>query len=88
MLPFIEKKIFNNTFIREFKQETNVGEFTWHRDQENRIIETVHLTDWLIQLDNQLPIQLIINKQIKIPKGVYHRLIKGTNNLIIKLIKL
>lgn len=42
-------------------------------------------TDWLIQLDNK--IHQNIEGEIFIPKGMYHRLIKGTNNLKIKLIK-
>jgi hypothetical protein len=57
----------------------------WHRDREDRIIESIGKTDWLIQIDNELPKE--INEKIFIPMGVYHRLIKGTNNLIIKLIK-
>ena len=85
MLPFIEKQISENTFIREFKQETDSGEFTWHRDREDRVIESINKTDWMIQIDNQLPKK--IEGEIEIPMGVYHRLIKGTGDLKIKLIK-
>lgn len=85
MLPFIEKQISENTFIREFKQETDSGEFMWHRDREDRIIESINKTDWMIQIDNQLPKK--IEGEIEIPMGVYHRLIKGTGDLKIKLIK-
>jgi hypothetical protein len=86
ILPFIEEKIGENLFIRTFKQETDSGELVWHRDFEDRIIEPIEDTNWGFQLDNQLPIQL--KKQIYIPKGVYHRLIKGKGDLKIKLIKL
>ena len=86
MLPFQENKLGDNTFIREFSQITNSGEFMWHRDREDRIIESIETTDWKIQLDNELPKN--IEGEIFIPMGVYHRLIKGTNNLKIKLIKL
>lgn len=85
MLPFKETKIDGNTFIREFSQDTDSGEFMWHRDRENRIIECICETDWGIQLDNQLPIK--IEGKINIPMGVYHRLIKGTGDLKIKLTK-
>lgn len=85
MLPFIEEKISENTFIREFKQETDSGEFMWHRDREDRVIESINKTDWMIQIDNQLPKK--IEGEIEIPMGVYHRLIKGTGDLKIKLIK-
>lgn len=85
MLPFIEEQISENTFIREFKQETDSGEFMWHRDREDRVIESINKTDWMIQIDNQLPKK--IEGEIEIPMGVYHRLIKGTGDLKIKLIK-
>ena len=84
-LPYKETKISDNTFIREFDQETDSGEFMWHRDREDRIIESIEPTDWKIQLDNELP--KVIEGNIFIPMGVYHRLIKGTGDLKIKLIK-
>jgi hypothetical protein len=85
-LPFQETKLSDNTFIREFKQDTDSGEFMWHRDREDRIIESIDETDWLIQIDNELPKE--INKEVFIPIGAYHRLIKGSGDLKIKLTKL
>jgi hypothetical protein len=86
MLPFQETKLSDNTFIREFKQDTDSGEFMWHRDFENRIIESIGETNWMIQIDNELPKQ--IRGEVFIPMGIYHRLIKGTGDLKIKLKKL
>jgi len=85
-LPFKETKISENTFIREFFQETDSGEYYWHRDREDRIVESIGKTDWMIQFDNELP--RLIENSIFIPMGVYHRVIKGTGNLKIKLQKL
>jgi hypothetical protein len=84
-LPFKETKISDNTFIREFSQDTESGEFMWHRDREDRIIESIGDTDWMIQLDDELPKN--IEGEVFIPMGIYHRLIKGTGDLKIKLIK-
>jgi len=84
-LPFKETKISDNTFIREFKQDTDSGDFHWHRDREDRIIESLEDTDWMIQLDDELPKK--IEGEVFIPMGIYHRLIKGTSDLKIKLIK-
>jgi hypothetical protein len=84
-LPFQETKLGNNVFIREFNHDTDSGEFMWHRDREDRIIQSIGKTDWLIQIDNELPKE--INEKVFIPMGIYHRLIKGTNDLKIKLIK-
>jgi hypothetical protein len=86
ILPFKEEKISENTFIRTFFQDVDSGELYWHRDREDRIIESIEKTDWKIQLDNELPIN--INDKIFIPKGVYHRLLKGNGDLKIKLTKL
>ena len=86
MLTYKETKISESTFIREFNQYTDSGEFMWHRDYENRIIESIDNTDWMIQIDNELPKK--IEGEVFIPMGVYHRLIKGTGDLKIKLQKL
>ena len=84
-MPFQETKISDNVFIREFNQNTDSEEFVWHRDRESRVIESIGDTDWGIQLDNQLPMK--IEGEVFIPMGVYHRLIKGTGDLKIKLTK-
>jgi len=85
ILPFKETKISDNIFIREFSQDTDSGEFMWHRDHEDRIIESIESSDWLIQIDNELPKK--IEGEVFIPMCVYHRLIQGTGDLKIKLIK-
>ena len=71
--------------IREFSQETPSFEFVWHRDKEERIVEAMHDTDWKFQLDNLVPQKI---NRIFIPKETYHRLIKGTGNLKVKVYKL
>ena len=85
-LPFQEEQLSENVYIRTFSQDEDSGEFTWHRDREDRIIESIGETNWKIQLDNELPKD--INSPTFIPMGVYHRLIKGDGDLQIKLKKL
>ncbi len=85
MLPFQETKLRDNEFIRLFSQDTDSGDFMWHRDGEDRVVESIGETDWMIQIDNELP--KVIDK-VFIPMGVYHRVIKGTGDLKVKLIKL
>jgi hypothetical protein len=85
MLPYTEK--FNDGwFERIFKTEVESGEMRWHRDQEDRIVEPLETTDWLFQRENELPIK--IEGQIFVPKGQWHRAIKGTGDLKIKIKKL
>ena len=87
MFPFNEKKISHKTYLREFKEGVNSSELVWHQDRENRCVEVVSGNDWYLQLDNELPILLEVGKSYKIPKMMYHRLIKGSGDLLIKLTK-
>ena len=73
--------------LREFSNETPSFEYVWHRDKEDRYIEPTHDTDWKFQLDNEFPQKLTKNK-LFIPKETYHRLIKGTGDLELKIYKL
>lgn len=86
ILPFQETKLSPNESIRVFKGDTDSGEFMWHRDHENRIVESIGQTDWMLQIDNELP--KVIEGKVFIPTGVYHRVIKGTGDLKISVTKL
>jgi len=85
-LPFVEK-ISGDTNIRFFSETTKKSEFKWHRDGEDRIITCRHDTDWEFQKDNELPQKIIKNKPIRIKKDEWHRLIKGSNDLTLEIIK-
>jgi len=82
-LPFDEEWISENESIRLFNEDTFNEELKWHFDDEDRIIESIGETDWKFQFDNQLPIEL--KGQIKIKRGEYHRLIKGSGDLKISI---
>ena len=84
-LPFSEKKIENN-FIRTFSAEIDSNELKWHKDLEDRIVCPIGVTDWLFQRENELPIP--INQEIKIKANEWHRIIKGSGDLVVKVIKL
>lgn len=85
-LPFSEEKLAENEYIRTFDQNVKEEELKWHRDGEDRLIESCNETDWMIQMDNNLPQK--IDGKIKIKEGIYHRLIKGTNDLKLKIKKI
>jgi len=70
--------------IREFSQDTPSYELVWHRDKEDRIVQAINDTDWLFQLDNDIPRRLLKDK-LFIPKETYHRLLKGTGDLVVKI---
>lgn len=83
--PYTEEHLGGNLYTRTFSQETLDEELKWHWDQEDRIIYPQHPTDWMIQLDNKLPEK--ISSAILIPAGEWHRLIKGTGDLRLKIQK-
>ena len=84
-LPFTEKSLGNNQYIREFSTDVNTHELEWHIDREDRTIEVIENNDWQVQLDNNLP--QLLKETIFIPKETYHRVIKGTGNLKVKITK-
>ena len=83
--PYIELNKEGH-IIREFSYDTDAFEFVWHRDKEDRYVETLYKTDWKFQFDNKEP-QTLTDNKLFIPKNTYHRLIKGTGNLKVKIYK-
>jgi len=86
MKPYQEIKADNNTVTRVFDESIDPIELMWHRDQEDRLVEAIEPTDWMMQLDNELP--TLIDKPIFIPRYNWHRVIKGTGTLTVKITKL
>ena len=83
MKPYTDIEVTDEYIIREFNENIDPIELLWHRDNESRTVEIIGETDWKIQLDNQLPISL--NSPIFIPRHEWHRVIKGTGNLKLKI---
>ena len=84
VLPFQETKQ-SNYFIREFSSNLTSFELVWHRDREDREVQVIGETDWMFQFDNELPFQM--EGKFFIPMGVYHRVIKGSGDLKLKIKK-
>lgn len=88
MKPYKEKILSENRVIRTFRNDIEEGELTWHRDREDRLIFALNENDWLFQEDNCLPIPIKANEPIIIESGVYHRIIKGSGDLALDILKL
>jgi len=71
--------------IRQFEDDIESEELVWHRDRHTREVTVLDGDDWKIQLDNKLPEELVKGKIYKIPKMEYHRIIKGTGQLVVKI---
>lgn len=83
--PYNDLLVTNEYIIREFDENIDPIELMWHRDDENRLVEAIGITDWKIQLENELPLNM--DKPIFIPRYMWHRAIKGTNKLKLKIYK-
>ena len=77
--------ISDDCTIRTFDESINPIELQWHMDNEDRMIIAIEKTDWKIQLENELPREL--NTAVSIDRGQWHRLIKGTYALKLKIVK-
>ena len=84
--PFKETPLGNNQYIREFSADSDTDELEWHIDKEDRIVEVISNTGWQFQMDNELPV--LLDGTVFVPKETYHRVLKGTGDLVIKLTKL
>jgi hypothetical protein len=83
--PYIDLEITEEYTIREFDEDVDPIELLWHRDNEHRTLYLIGETDWMIQLEDELPTTFI--PPIFIPKHKYHRLIKGNGKLRLKIYK-
>jgi len=82
MNPYIDK---NNT--RTFSKDVDPMSLIWHTDQEDRTVTVLEGKGWQLQRDNELPLALNEGDNIFIPMGQIHRVIKGSTDLKLKIIK-
>jgi hypothetical protein len=82
---YIDEKLNETSWIREFDPSKPDEDFVWHRDLKDRLVELLEGDDWQFQFDNELPFFINRNNTIKIPKMVYHRIIPGKTKLRIKI---
>lgn len=85
MKPYQDLQITEKSKIRVFESNVDSGELHWHRDRENRLIEVLEGNGWMLQLDDELPVEMKVGNQYLIPEGIYHRTIKGNGDLKIKI---
>lgn len=85
MKPYSEFPIAENEKLRLFKLDVNDEELSWHLDEKDREVEILDGDDWKLQFENELPIELNKGFNIRIPKQTWHRVWKGTSDLMIKI---
>jgi hypothetical protein len=67
---------------RRFSQDIDPTELLWHRDLKNRSVKMIKGDNWKIQIENELPKSF---NDIIIPKLTWHRVIKGSGDLVIQI---
>lgn len=80
--PFTQNT-FDGKIMRTFSSNVDEAELKWHFDLKDRKVQVIRGDNWELQMDNQLPEKLTPLKEYFIPKGVYHRVIKGEGDLVI-----
>lgn len=85
-LPF-DEKIEEGVKYRMFKSNVETDELKWHFDKKDREVTILESNGWEFQLDNEIPIILKEGDTIFIPKGKYHRVLKGNGDLKIKILE-
>lgn len=82
--PF-EEELRDNIIVRTFYPDVDSQELVWHQDLKDRIITVIKSGDWLFQKEDELPIKLVNRQTLFIPKNSWHRVIKGTSELIVEI---
>lgn len=82
--PYVETKTSSH-ILREFDGDVDEQELVWHRDRNDREVTVVEGTGWKLQMDNELPKELMVGKLYNIKAMEYHRLIKGNGTLKLKI---
>lgn len=85
MKPYQEVIDEGNSRLREFKVDIDSTELVWHKDEKDRYVTILEGEGWQFQKDNELPSILKTGDIIFIPKETYHRIIKGSSNLLINI---
>ena len=80
MNPYI-----NKDNIRTFSKNVDPMELVWHQDKEDREIEVLEGKGWKLQMDNELPFELVRGDHIFIRENQIHRVLKGKTDLKIKI---
>jgi hypothetical protein len=86
--PFKQVRLKENIVRRAFTMDVDESELIWHMDREDRVVKVLEGQSWYLQLDNELPKKLIEGKEYFIPKMSYHRIFKGTSNLVLEILML
>jgi len=86
--PYTQTDISQNVFERVFETHVPDEELVWHRDRRTRFVKVLEGVGWKFQFDNELPREIAPGYTIHINKYSYHRLLKGSTPLKVRIVEL
>lgn len=86
--PYTNVTVTDKYIIRRFDKDVDSEELYWHRDDEHRVVEVLECgKGWAVQFDNEIPFSIDKGTTIFIFRHEWHRVIKGSGDLLIKIHK-
>jgi len=87
MEPYCDE-VRDGFFIRQFDENVGQDALVWHRDRRSRCVDVLEGEGWQVQFDNHLPINIVAGDHFTIKANEYHRLIKGSSKLKLRITEL
>jgi quercetin dioxygenase-like cupin family protein len=84
---YSDEQISEDEKIRTFDVNVDDEELVWHRDMRDREVTVLSGVGWTLQMDDELPYMLFEGDTVVIPKLTYHRLLKGNDTLIVRIVE-
>lgn len=85
MRPYREKSLSEIERVRIFDSSVPDADLEWHRDLQDRVVEVINGNGWMLQMDNQVPTEMVSGKSYFIESKSWHRIIKGSGDLVLKI---
>ena len=82
--PYTEIKVRNGR-VRVFRENVREEDLIWHRDLKDRSLHVLEGNGWKLQRDNEEPMDLLEGHSYSIDKMEYHRVIKGEEDLVVRI---
>jgi quercetin dioxygenase-like cupin family protein len=75
----------SHSWCRTFSSSVDDADLKWHRDHQTRHVTVLSGKGWQFQFDDELPFLLTEKHSLVIPQGVFHRIIKGSGDLVLQI---
>jgi len=74
MFPF-HQETEGNIIKRTFSPDVESDELVWHQDLNDRVVTIIESGGWQFQREDELPIKLMNEQVLFIPKNSWHKLV-------------